>query len=84
MLSLRCWLTDSARYVADAARSEMLLGSHLAGAAIENSMLGAAHALSNPLTGLCGVVHGVAVGMMLFTATVAVVYYRASSGVRGE
>ncbi|HEX8913350.1 MAG TPA: iron-containing alcohol dehydrogenase, partial [Humisphaera sp.] len=32
---------------------------------IENSMLGAAHSLANPLTGLCGVVHGVAVGMML-------------------
>jgi alcohol dehydrogenase len=47
------------------ARQRMLLGSHLAGAAIENSMLGAAHALANPLTGLCGVVHGLAVGMML-------------------
>jgi alcohol dehydrogenase len=48
-----------------AARQDMLLGAHLAGAAIENSMLGAAHALANPLTGLCDVVHGVAVGMML-------------------
>jgi alcohol dehydrogenase len=47
------------------AREGMLLGAHLAGAAIENSMLGAAHALANPLTGLCGVVHGQAVGMML-------------------
>jgi alcohol dehydrogenase len=47
------------------ARQDMLLGAHLAGAAIENSMLGAAHALANPLTGLCDVVHGVAVGMML-------------------
>jgi alcohol dehydrogenase len=47
------------------ARERMLLGAHLAGAAIENSMLGAAHALANPLTGLCGVVHGVAVGLML-------------------
>jgi alcohol dehydrogenase len=47
------------------ARQRMLLGAHLAGAAIENSMLGAAHALANPLTGLCGVVHGHAVGMML-------------------
>jgi alcohol dehydrogenase len=28
-------------------------------------MLGAAHALANPLTGLCGVVHGLAVGMVL-------------------
>jgi alcohol dehydrogenase len=48
-----------------AAREKMLLGAHLAGAAIENSMLGAAHALSNPLTGLCGVVHGIAVGVMV-------------------
>jgi alcohol dehydrogenase len=47
------------------ARQRMLLGAHLAGAAIENSMLGAAHALANPLTGLCGVTHGLAVGMML-------------------
>jgi alcohol dehydrogenase len=43
----------------------MLLGAHLAGAAIENSMLGAAHALANPLTGLHDVVHGLALGMML-------------------
>jgi alcohol dehydrogenase len=48
-----------------AAREKMLLGSHLAGAAIENSMLGAAHALANALTAVCGLVHGVAVGMML-------------------
>jgi alcohol dehydrogenase len=47
------------------AREKMLLGSHLAGCAIENSMLGAAHALANALTALCGLVHGVAVGMML-------------------
>lgn len=48
-----------------AARERMLLGSHLAGAAIENSMLGAAHSLANALTALCGLVHGVAVGMMM-------------------
>lgn len=48
-----------------AAREKMLLGSHLAGAAIENSMLGAAHSLANALTAVCGLVHGVAVGMML-------------------
>lgn len=47
------------------ARQRMLLGAHLAGAAIENSMLGAAHALANGLTAVCGTVHGVAVGMML-------------------
>lgn len=43
----------------------MLAGSHLAGAAIENSMLGAAHSLANALTAVHGIVHGVAVGMML-------------------
>src|SRR5688500_18069122 len=47
------------------ARERMLLGAHLAGAAIENSMLGAAHALANGLTAVCGTVHGLAVGMML-------------------
>jgi alcohol dehydrogenase len=47
------------------AREQMLLGAHLAGAAIENAMLGAAHALANGLTAVCGTVHGVAVGLML-------------------
>jgi alcohol dehydrogenase len=49
----------------DAARADMLIGAHLAGCAIENSMLGAAHALANPLTSHFGVPHGFAVGMML-------------------
>ena len=48
-----------------AARADMLLGAHLAGAAIEHSMLGAAHACANPLTARCGITHGVAVGIML-------------------
>ena len=48
-----------------AARGEMLLGAHLAGAAIENSMLGAAHSCANPLTARYDVVHGAAVGVML-------------------
>ncbi|MEM6453975.1 MAG: iron-containing alcohol dehydrogenase [Acidobacteriota bacterium] len=43
----------------------MLLGAHLAGAAIECSMLGAAHACANPLTAHYDMVHGTAVGMML-------------------
>lgn len=47
------------------ARERMLLGAHLAGAAIENSMLGAAHAAANALTASCDTVHGVAVGLML-------------------
>lgn len=49
----------------DEARAGMLLGAHLAGAAIEHSMLGAAHACANPLTARHGIVHGAAVGVML-------------------
>jgi alcohol dehydrogenase len=49
----------------DAARADMLLGAHLAGCAIEHSMLGAAHACANPLTARCGITHGLAVGAML-------------------
>lgn len=48
-----------------AARGNMQMGAHLAGAAIENSMLGAAHATANPLSAHFGLVHGVAVGTML-------------------
>jgi alcohol dehydrogenase len=47
------------------ARADMLLGAHFAGMAIEYSMLGAAHACANPLTMHFGVLHGVAVGLML-------------------
>lgn len=47
------------------ARGSMLLGASFAGLAIENSMLGAAHALANPLTAFFGVPHGQAVGVML-------------------
>jgi alcohol dehydrogenase len=47
------------------ARGAMLLGSHLAGLAIEHSMLGAAHACANPLTAQFDVTHGVAVSLML-------------------
>jgi alcohol dehydrogenase len=43
----------------------MLLGSHLAGAAIENSMLGATHALANPLSAHFGMIHGHAIAIML-------------------
>jgi alcohol dehydrogenase len=43
----------------------MQLGACLAGLAIENSMLGAAHALANPLTASYGIVHGEAVALML-------------------
>jgi alcohol dehydrogenase len=47
------------------ARGRMLLGAALAGMAIENSMLGAAHSAANPLTAHFGIVHGQAVGIML-------------------
>ncbi len=48
-----------------AARADMLVGAHLAGAAIEQSMLGAAHACANPLTARFGITHGIAVGLLL-------------------
>src|SRR5688572_32379223 len=47
------------------ARGAMLLGAHYAGIAIEQSMLGAAHACANPLTARYGTTHGVAIGVML-------------------
>ena len=47
------------------ARGAMQLGACFAGLAIENSMLGAAHALANPLTAHYGIVHGQAIGLML-------------------
>ncbi|MDX2152266.1 MAG: iron-containing alcohol dehydrogenase [Bryobacteraceae bacterium] len=48
-----------------AAQAEMQLGAHLAGAAIEASMLGATHACANPLTARHGVTHGVALAVLL-------------------
>ena len=47
------------------ARGKMLFGAYLAGLAIENSMLGAAHACANPLTARYGITHGIAVALML-------------------
>jgi alcohol dehydrogenase len=47
------------------ARGAMQLGACFAGLAIENSMLGATHALANPLTASYGIVHGRAIGLML-------------------
>jgi alcohol dehydrogenase len=47
------------------ARGAMLLGACLAGVAIENSMLGATHALANPLTDLYGTNHGMAIAILL-------------------
>ncbi len=47
------------------ARAAMLWGAHLAGLAIEASMLGATHACANPLSARYGTAHGVAIGLML-------------------
>ena len=41
------------------------MGASHAGAAIEKSMLGAAHSMANPLTAKYGTIHGVAVGLAL-------------------
>jgi alcohol dehydrogenase len=46
-------------------RAAVQLGAAWAGLAIENAMLGAAHAMANPLTATYGVVHGQAVGLAL-------------------
>ncbi|HET9482040.1 MAG TPA: iron-containing alcohol dehydrogenase [Candidatus Polarisedimenticolia bacterium] len=87
MFSLRAWGLLSAsfeRALADPsdtmARGGMLLGAHMAGAAIESSMLGAAHACANPLTSRYGIAHGAAVLLMLphvvrFNASAARVGY---------
>jgi alcohol dehydrogenase len=47
------------------ARGAMQIGAHLAGSAIENSMLGACHACANPLTAHYGLTHGIAIGVLL-------------------
>jgi alcohol dehydrogenase len=47
------------------ARGAMLLGAHFGGLAVENSMLGAAHACASPLTAQFGVPHGVAIALVL-------------------
>ena len=46
-------------------RGRLLYGAAIAGSAIENSMLGAAHATANPLTARFNVPHGLAVTIML-------------------
>jgi alcohol dehydrogenase len=47
------------------ARAAMQLGAFYAGLAIEQSMLGAAHACANPLTARYQITHGVALAIML-------------------
>ncbi len=49
------------------ARGAMQLGAYYAGLAIENSMLGAAHACANPLTTHYDTAHGIAIALMLPT-----------------
>ena len=46
-------------------RGAMMMGAFYAGAAIEASMLGAAHACSNPLTARYGTTHGIALGILV-------------------
>ena len=72
MLSHRAWLLLNGAYERvlyspdDAeARGDMMLGAHFAGMAIEQSMLGAAHACSNPLTAKFNVTHGLALAILL-------------------
>ena len=72
MLSREAWrlLSSAFSQVLDApdhldARGRMQFGACLAGLAIENSMLGAAHALANPLTAHYGIVHGQAIAVVL-------------------
>src|SRR4029079_7618425 len=53
-------------YPADVeARAAMQLGAHFAGMAIEQSMLGAAHACANPLTARYNLAHGLALAILL-------------------
>jgi alcohol dehydrogenase len=47
------------------ALADMQMGSWFAGSAIEASMLGATHALANPLTATYGITHGQAIAVML-------------------
>jgi alcohol dehydrogenase len=74
----------------DEARGRVQVGALLAGASIEHSMLGAAHACANPLTARCGVAHGVAVGLMLAptvrfnTSEVGELYAELHEGTRAE
>jgi alcohol dehydrogenase len=67
------------------ARAAMQLGAHFAGLAIEQSMLGAAHACANPLTARFGLTHGIALAILLphvirWNARVAIDGYAALIG----
>jgi alcohol dehydrogenase len=81
--SLPAVLATAQTEAAEAASwAPVLLGAHLAGRAIDTAMLGAAHALANPLTARHGVAHGAAVALVLpavvrYNAVVAEAAYRA-------
>ena len=67
------------------ARAAMQIGAHFAGMAIEQSMLGAAHACANPLTARFNIFHGLALAMLLphvvrWNAEVAIDRYAALLG----
>jgi alcohol dehydrogenase len=67
------------------ARAAMQLGAHFAGMAIEQSMLGAAHACANPLTARHNLSHGLALAILLphvvrWNASVALERYAALVG----
>jgi alcohol dehydrogenase len=70
--SLQAWRLLSANFLRSLehpsdmdSAGAMLLGAYLAGAAIESSMLGAAHACVNPLTARCNVTHGEGLAVLL-------------------
>jgi len=72
MFSREAWRLLSANYLRVLseptdleARAAMQLGACVAGLAIENSMLGAAHALANPLTQHYDIPHGQAIALVL-------------------
>jgi alcohol dehydrogenase len=70
------------------ARASMMIGSHFAGMAIEQSMLGAAHACANPLTARFDLPHGLALSILLphvvrWNAPVVSDRYAALIGSRG-
>jgi alcohol dehydrogenase class IV len=67
------------------ARAAMQLGAHFAGMAIEQSMLGAAHACANPLTARYNLAHGLTLAILLphvvrWNAAVAAERYTALLG----
>jgi alcohol dehydrogenase len=69
------------------ARAAMQLGAHFAGMAIEQSMLGAAHACANPLTARYNLPHGLALAILLphvvrWNASVALDRYESLLGSR--